>query len=70
MSKKIVHYSSVSLLQLGLSAILYPVDHPGNENGNISNKNPVRTSGVLSYNPKTGAIETRNTVYLPEGTNE
>lgn len=64
--KKIVHYSSVQIVQLGLVAMLTPVDHPGTEHGRISNTQPVRTSGVISYNPKTGAIETRNTIYMPE----
>jgi hypothetical protein len=66
--KKIVHYSSVQSVQLGLQAMLTPVDHPGNAAHNISNNHPVRTSGVLSYNPKTGAIETRNTIYIPKET--
>lgn len=59
MTKKIVHYKGdVGILGVGYCAFLYPVDHP-----NVSNKKVVKTTPVMSFDEKTGEIETKNTIY-------
>lgn len=48
-------------------AWLMPVDHPNHLEGHdVSNREPVRTSKVLSHDETTGRIETANTIYMPE----
>jgi hypothetical protein len=45
-------------------AKLEVVDHPTIGSGNI------RTSEIVRFNPRGGVIETRNTIYVPEGGNK
>lgn len=70
MDKPIVHYRGEAVVfAIGGAAWLQPVDHPNHLEGHdVSNTKPVRTSAVLSHNPETGRIETKHTIYVPEGT--
>lgn len=67
MSKPTVHYSGEAVVRrVGQAAWLTPLDHPNHMTGHhVSNTMPVHTSAVESFNEKTGAIETRNTSYVP-----
>lgn len=48
-----------SPVTIGISAYVQPLDHP-----NCSNTKLVKTSKVISYNPKTKDFETENTCYV------
>jgi hypothetical protein len=66
MSKKVVQYSAIhSPIHVGLSVTLTPVDHP--DTYNVTNGMPAYTSDVVSYDETTGFIETKYTLYVPEG---
>ena len=62
--KPIVHYTTLwNTPEKGYSAILTVVDHPAK----YLNDCPwIYTSYVVSYDKKTGVIETRNTIYKPK----
>ena len=65
--KKVVHYDPsgfICYIVEGEVAIVYPIDHPDTER--VSNKKPVRTSTVVSYDKETGIFETLNTIYIPK----
>lgn len=70
MDKPIVHYrGEAAVPAIGAGAWLHPVDHPNHLEGHdVSNTKLVRTSAVLSHDPETGRIETKHTIYMPEGT--
>ena len=61
--KQIVHYLNPPevYISVGCSALVCPVDHPDKDN--VSNIGYVRTSEVLTYDPKSGDFETKNTLY-------
>lgn len=60
MPKKIVKYLALHRCKLGERALVTPVNHPHTANGALAH-----TSGVLSYDPKTGHFETEGTQYRP-----
>lgn len=63
---KIVHYTHVNHPpEVGLSAVLYPVDHPSPYVPNSGM--PIYTSPVVALDVSTGIIVTRNTVYVLAG---
>lgn len=66
MSKPIVYYYAAVFSRIppphGRGVYIWPV-------GNIRNNGhakPVKTLKVIAYNPETGGIETKTTIYLPE----
>lgn len=63
MTKKIVHYDATkkSLIALGMSAIVKPIDHTSPL---VSNEKLVVTSRVIAKS-KCGKFETENTIYHP-----
>lgn len=70
--KPIVRYEGrAEVPALGASAWITGVlNHPNHLEGQDVTNDPrdtVRTSAVLAHDEKTGRIETRNTIYLPEG---
>lgn len=70
--KPIVRYEGrAEVPAIGASAwIIGVIDHPNHIEGHDVQNGPgelIRTSRVEAYDPATGRIETRNTIYLPEG---
>lgn len=63
MTKKIVHYDATkkSLIAVGMSAIVKPIDHTSPL---VSNKKLVVTSRVIAKH-KCGRFETENSIYVP-----
>jgi hypothetical protein len=63
--KKTVKYDQSKTIQLaiGVSAIIFPINHP--DSANVSNEKHVVTSTVVKISPN-GVFETLNTVYVPE----
>ena len=47
-------------IQVGMSALIHPIDHPSYR---VSNGSLTQTSTVLSYDEETGVFETLNTIY-------
>ena len=71
--KPTVHYrgSARVVMTFGNESVayLFALDHPNHVPGqDVRNPETVRTSAVLSHDIKTGRIETRNTIYMPEVT--
>lgn len=65
MSKPVVTYTEATVVY-GTMCWLKPVDHPNHLPGHsVSNLRMVKTSTVLSWDHKTGRIETKNTIYMP-----
>ena len=68
--KPTVHYRGDALVVTDSAdsvAYLLALDHPNHITGHdVRNPEYVRTSAVLSHDPKTGRIETKNTIYTPE----
>lgn len=65
--KPVVRYRGEAMVIHG-HAFLLPVDHPNHLEGQyVSNEATVRTSQVIDHDPKTGRIETKNTIYVPDG---
>lgn len=63
--KKIVHYVELwDDVVVGKYAFLVPIDHPDYKN--VSNDTVTKTSTVVSYDPETGTIETKNTIYVKQ----
>ncbi len=65
MNKKTVRYSDVEpgiKIQVGQRYQLYPVDHTSPF---VSNTRWCSTSPVVSFNRKTGEIETCYSIYMP-----
>lgn len=61
MNKPTVRYEGEAFVsRVGGSAFVKAVDHPSFPAGSL-----VTTSAVVAHDPKTGRIETRNTVYMP-----
>lgn len=63
MSKAVVHYapSKYDVIVSGMSAYVFPVDHPG---ALVSNETAVQTSPVVMVH-EDGSFETKNTLYKP-----
>lgn len=72
-NKKVVKYTSVVFPYaptsdpVGYPAVVVPVDHP--DTVNVSNGIEATTTDVVAYDEATGIFETKNTVYVPEGSN-
>jgi hypothetical protein len=64
--KKVVQYAVTphTSIQVGMGALVSPVDHPDTEN--VTNGLHAFTSEVLSYDTETGEFETLNTKYVPQ----
>jgi hypothetical protein len=61
--KPTVRYKElIAFYGAGHSCILFPIDHYNSEL--VSNTKPIVTSAVVNYDPATGRLETRNTVYV------
>jgi hypothetical protein len=62
--KPVVRYKGEVLMNKpGFPAFVTPIDHP-NPEGLVSNTKQVLTSPVVSYDEKTGRLETLNTIYI------
>ena len=63
MNKPVVHYapSKDDMIVSGMSAYVFPVDHPSDY---VSNETAVRTSTVVVVH-EDGSFETKNTLYKP-----
>ena len=63
MNKPVVQYapSKYDVIVSGMSAYIFPVDHPSNY---VSNETAVRTSTVVVVH-EDGSFETKNTLYKP-----
>ena len=63
MNKPVVHYapSKYDVIVSGMSAHVFPVDHPS---AHVSNETAVRTSTVVVVH-EDGSFETKNTLYKP-----
>lgn len=63
--KPTVRYRTVlSEIVIGGRVLVVTIDHPSSL---VSNGHPVFTTPVVSYDPATGAFETKNTKYIYEG---
>ena len=63
MGKKVVTYKpGPSMIVLGLSALVRPVNHTSEL---VSNTKYVRTSPVIKYDSSSGRFETENSIYVP-----
>ena len=65
--KPIAHYYELSYVELGHYACLRSNDHHRlPPSSSVGKDKWIYTSRVVSHDPETGRIETKNTVYLPE----
>lgn len=62
MNKPMVGYKNVEHLELGQSALVFPVDHPSPL---VSNKKWILTSPVIKIEDDGQVFETLNTIYAP-----
>lgn len=54
----------VEYLEIGGHALVQPSNHPNHLEGHqVSNKNPVHTSKIVSINNVDNMFETQNTIY-------